>query len=68
MNRRDVTGAMESFRKVADMDPKYIGVHMALGYAYLMQNDAMPALQELRLEIQYHPEFPANYQYLAESP
>ena len=67
MNRRDVTGALESFRKVADMDSKYIGVHMALGYAYLMQNNADAGLQELRLEIQYHPEFPANYQYLTEN-
>ena len=67
MNRRDLTGAIESFRKVADIDPKYVGVHSALGFADMMQNDSEAALRELRLEIQYHPEFPANYQVLAEA-
>ena len=67
MNRRDLTGAIESFRKVADIDPKYVGVHSALGFADMMQNDSEAGLRELRLEIQYHPEFPANYQVLAEA-
>jgi tetratricopeptide (TPR) repeat protein len=67
MNRRDVTGAMESFRKVADLDPKYVGVHTALAFAYFVQNNTDAGLRELRLEIDNHPEFPANYQFLAET-
>lgn len=67
INRRDVTGAMESFRKVAVLDPKFVAVHTELAFTYFMQNNIEAGLRELRLEIEYHPEFPANYQLLAQT-
>lgn len=65
--RRDLIGAMESFRKAAEIDPKYIGVHSALGWVYLMQNNPDGGLREMRLELEYHPEFPGTYQSLADT-
>jgi tetratricopeptide (TPR) repeat protein len=65
-DRRDLAQAEESFRKVIALDPKYPGVHGALGWVYMSQQNLEGTLKELRLEIEYHPEIPGTYQMLAQ--
>jgi len=63
-DRRDMTQAEESFRKVIALDPKYPIVHLDLALVYMSRRDLEGTLKELRLEVEYHPEFVGTYPVL----
>jgi tetratricopeptide (TPR) repeat protein len=65
-DRRDMTQAEESCRKVIALDPKYPSVHGVLAWVYLQQRNLEGALKELQLEMEYHPELPGTYQMLSQ--
>ena len=63
-DRGDMTQAEESFRKVIALDPKYPIVHLDLALVYMSRRDLEGTLKELRLEVEYHPEFVGTYPVL----
>lgn len=58
--------AQNAFLQALRIDPSYRRAHLGLGRAYVALNRIGPGLDELRREMDLHPEDPAGYKPLAE--
>jgi Flp pilus assembly protein TadD len=55
LDRGDVARGEEYFQRVLTMDPKFFGIHLLLGAAYLEQGKVEQGLAELAKEEENHP-------------
>ena len=67
LQNRDFTGAVEAFRAVLRIDPKFPNAHATLGAVYMMRRDSEDAIGEFRKEQEANPKNPVGYRALAEA-
>jgi len=65
LQKRDLTTALEDFRKVLELDPKHPYAHGNVGITYLMQKNPEGGFKELRQEEELHPESDFAYRAMA---
>jgi len=65
LQNRDYTKAEESFRRLIEIDPKYLDAHGNLGIVYMMQNRVDTGIAELKKEEELHPKEVFPYRALA---
>ncbi|HKC70086.1 MAG TPA: tetratricopeptide repeat protein, partial [Terriglobales bacterium] len=65
LQKRDLTTALEDFRKVLELDPKHPYAHGNVGIIYLMQKNPEGGFKELRQEEELHPESDFAYRAMA---
>lgn len=67
MQAHDVSGAMKSFQRASEIDPKFPGVWTAIGFTQLVQGHTDEALKALHKEVENHPEDPTANKALAQA-
>lgn len=67
LQNHDLTGAEEAYRRVVQIDGKFPGVHMGLGYVYFMRNNQDSGIREFRKEEEYHPDNLGTYELLGKT-
>src|SRR5260370_27198162 len=54
--------AVESYRRVIELDAKFPGIHLELGKVYISERDSQEAVRELKTVLETDPDNPeANY-------
>lgn len=64
---RDVTRAEEDLHRVAEIDEKFLGLHIGLGWLHFLQNDREGGVREYRKEEEYHPDYLVAYELLGKA-
>ena len=67
LQNRDSIAAVEAFRAVLRIDPKFPNAHATLGAVYMMQRNSADAISEFRKEQEVNPKNPVGYRALAEA-
>ena len=67
MQARNPEAAMASFKRAAEIDPKFPGVWTAIGFTHLVQGRSDDAIKALQKEIENHPDDPTANKTLAQA-